>query len=192
MAGKPCSITPWLKTWYEEAGFVDVREEIFRLPTCGWPEDPEEKIIGTWMEEMLNSGIDGILRAYQLRVAGLTMEQHQVCSTIPWSSLPIVHHAIGACPAWIHMESCIPLQYKLELSLTLNHTTGGSDTGPERPKKSGLSYVYEFSRRIRPEARDRHKPRIREDTRIYRARRRTNIVIPRQIRLARKTAVVYH
>ncbi|KAK7707364.1 hypothetical protein SLS63_013750 [Diaporthe eres] len=78
VAGKPCTITPWLKTWYEEAGFVDVHEEIFRLPTCGWPEDPEEKIIGTWMEEMLNSGIDGILRAYQLRVAGLTMEQHQI------------------------------------------------------------------------------------------------------------------
>ncbi|KAH8785679.1 S-adenosyl-L-methionine-dependent methyltransferase [Diaporthe sp. PMI_573] len=77
IAGKPCTITPWLKMWYEEAGFVDVHEEIFRLPTCGWPEDPEEKWIGTWMEEMLNSGIDGILRAYQLRVAGLTMEQHQ-------------------------------------------------------------------------------------------------------------------
>lgn len=86
MAGKPCTITPWLKTWYEEAGFVDVHEEIFRLPTCGWPEDPEEKIIGTWMEEMLNSGIDGILRAYQLRVAGLTMEQHQVRVTIRWTS----------------------------------------------------------------------------------------------------------
>lgn len=60
-----------------------MHEEIFRLPTCGWPEDPEEKWIGTWMEEMLNSGIDGILRAYQLRVAGLTMEQHQVCTTSP-------------------------------------------------------------------------------------------------------------
>jgi metalloendopeptidase OMA1, mitochondrial len=78
VAGKPCTITPWLKTWYEEAGFVDVHEEIFRIPTCGWPDDPEEKGIGTWMEEMLNGGIDGILRAYQLRVAGLTMEQHQV------------------------------------------------------------------------------------------------------------------
>lgn len=96
-----------------------MREEIFRLPTCGWPEDPEEKIIGTWMEEMLNSGIDGILRAYQLRVAGLTMEQHQVCSTIPWSFLPVIHHTIGAYPAWLHTESSITLQNKLGLSLTL-------------------------------------------------------------------------
>lgn len=94
MAGKPCTITPWLKTWYEEAGFVDVHEEIFRLPTCGWPEDPEEKIIGTWMEEMLNSGIDGILRAYQLRVAGLTMEQHQVRLTIRWNFPSIIHLSI--------------------------------------------------------------------------------------------------
>lgn len=192
MAGKPCTITPWLKTWYEEAGFVDVREEIFRLPTCGWPEDPEEKIIGTWMEEMLNSGIDGILRAYQLRVAGLTMEQHQVCSTMPWSFLPIINKGIGACPAWLHTDASVPLRYQLGPFLTMNHTTGGSYTGSERSKKSGLPYVYEFSRCIRPEARDRHKPRIREDTRIYRAGRRTNIVIRRQLRLAWTTVVVYY
>lgn len=94
MAGKPCTIVPWLKRWYEEAGFVDVREEIFRLPTCGWPEDPEEKKIGTWMEEMMNGGIDGILRAYQLRVAGLTMEQHQVCKSYPPNGLPMIHLAL--------------------------------------------------------------------------------------------------
>lgn len=78
LAGKPCSITPHLKGWFLEAGFVDVREEVFKVPTCGWPEDPVQREIGTWCEEMLSSGIDGIARAYQLRVAGLTMEQHQV------------------------------------------------------------------------------------------------------------------
>lgn len=115
MAGKPCTITPWLKTWYEEAGFVDVREEIFRLPTCGWPEDPEEKIIGTWMEEMMNSGIDGILRAYQLRVAGLTMEQHQVCTTITWDvsvfDLPTTVWASVWTPASLLYRCTSPWDY---------------------------------------------------------------------------------
>lgn len=78
MTGRPCSITPHLKRWFLEAGFVDVREEVFKVPTCGWPEDPAGRELGTWCEEMLSGGIDGIARAYQLRVAGLTMEQHQV------------------------------------------------------------------------------------------------------------------
>lgn len=76
--GKTCTVTPHLRRWFVEAGFVDVREEVFRFPTCGWPEDPEQREIGVWAEEMLSSGIDGIARAYQMRVAGLTMEQHQV------------------------------------------------------------------------------------------------------------------
>lgn len=87
LAGKPCCITPHLKGWFVEAGFVDVREEVFKVPTCGWPEDPVQREIGTWCEEMLSSGIDGIARAYQLRVAGLTMEQHQVSEGLSYLSL---------------------------------------------------------------------------------------------------------
>lgn len=82
-----------------------MQEEIFRLPTCGWPEDTEEKVIGTWMEEMLNSGIDGILRAYQLRVAGLTMEQHQVCNPPPFFFFFLFSCTCGLSPYVLPTES---------------------------------------------------------------------------------------
>lgn len=72
------------------------------------------------MEEMLNSGIDGILRAYQLRVAGLTMEQHQVCNLscfLDLSSL-IFGKEVRVLPAWLHIESFVLLRHRSGLYLT--------------------------------------------------------------------------
>ncbi len=48
-AGKPLEIAPLLKQWYVEAGFVDVREDIFKLPMNAWPRDPYLKQIGRMM-----------------------------------------------------------------------------------------------------------------------------------------------
>lgn len=151
-----------------------MHEEIFRLPTCGWPEDPEEKWIGTWMEEMLNGGIDGILRAYQLRVAGLTMEQHQVCSAFPGS--------VPGCLIFGYGGVIYTVTLWKGLHLTESHTTGSSHSSSERPKKSGLSHLFEFPRRLWAKAGHGHIPRAREDTRNHTARR-TIIIISKPLGL---------
>jgi hypothetical protein len=45
-AEKPMRIANKLKRWYHEAGFVDVHEEVFKIPMNSWPKDPHYKHIG--------------------------------------------------------------------------------------------------------------------------------------------------
>jgi hypothetical protein len=45
-AGKPMRIANKLQRWYREAGFVDVHEEVFKMPMNPWPKDPHYKYIG--------------------------------------------------------------------------------------------------------------------------------------------------
>jgi len=44
--GKPLRIANKLKRWYKEAGFLDVHEEVFKIPMNPWPRDPHYKDIG--------------------------------------------------------------------------------------------------------------------------------------------------
>ncbi|KAF2190951.1 S-adenosyl-L-methionine-dependent methyltransferase [Zopfia rhizophila CBS 207.26] len=37
-----------MKQWFADAGFIDVREQIFKLPFNAWPKDPELKQIGRY------------------------------------------------------------------------------------------------------------------------------------------------
>jgi hypothetical protein len=46
LAGKPMRIANKLQRWYREAGFVDVHEEVFKMPMNQWPKDPRYKHIG--------------------------------------------------------------------------------------------------------------------------------------------------
>lgn len=48
--GKPLRIANKLKRWYEQAGFVDVHEEVFKLPINSWPKDPQFKMLGRFNE----------------------------------------------------------------------------------------------------------------------------------------------
>lgn len=85
LADKPCEVAQQLKGWFEQVGFVDVQERVYKMPTCAWPEDHEQKEIGWWMEEMLASHVSGISRAYQSRVGGLSVEEHEVSSKASFS-----------------------------------------------------------------------------------------------------------
>ena len=45
-----------LRRWYEEAGFVDVHELIFRIPSGPWPSDPQlEELGAAWQSCVLDS-----------------------------------------------------------------------------------------------------------------------------------------
>ena len=149
------------------------------------------------MEEMLNSGIDGILRAYQLRVAGLTMEQHQVSRARLLFLSTQIHSPVRRMAGLAAHGAFHAAALYVVTHLTEDYTTGGAYPRSERPKKSGLSHLFEFPRRLRPKTRHRHKPRLREDTRIYRAGRRRTIIliiiiiIWRKLRLAQTITVVY-
>lgn len=62
--GKPMRIANKLKRWYEQAGFVDVHEEVFKLPINSWPRDPQFKMLGRFNE---TNYLDG-LQAWSLQL----------------------------------------------------------------------------------------------------------------------------
>lgn len=78
VAGRPVDNAPKFKGWLEQAGFVDVQERITPIPVCPWPEDREQKELGFWMEEMFSSHLSGLSGAYQSRVNGMSVEEHEV------------------------------------------------------------------------------------------------------------------
>lgn len=46
LVDRPLRIANKLKRWYKEAGFVDVHEEIIKVPVNSWAKDPHFKDLG--------------------------------------------------------------------------------------------------------------------------------------------------
>ena len=55
--GRPLRIANKLKRWYEQAGFVDVHEEIFAIPVNSWPKDERMKVLGKWFYWNMCAGV---------------------------------------------------------------------------------------------------------------------------------------
>jgi hypothetical protein len=58
-AGRPLGIADKLKKWYEECGFVDVQEKVFKLPLNPWPRDRHLKALGRMYRHNWISGLQG-------------------------------------------------------------------------------------------------------------------------------------
>ncbi|KAI6709607.1 hypothetical protein JHW43_007877 [Diplocarpon mali] len=78
-AGRPLQIADKLKRWYEEVGFVDVQERVFRLPMNPWPRDPHLKALGRMSECNWLAGLSGLSMAYFCRVLNWTKPQIEAC-----------------------------------------------------------------------------------------------------------------
>lgn len=76
--GKPLRIANKLKRWYEEAGFVDVHEEVFKIPINSWPRDPQFKLIGRFWADSLTAGVQGFALALFTRYMGWTKDELEV------------------------------------------------------------------------------------------------------------------
>lgn len=76
--GRPLRIANKLKRWYEEAGFVDVEERVFKQPMNPWPEDKRQKEIGRWSETNWLDGLQGFSLAWFSRVLGWSKDEIEV------------------------------------------------------------------------------------------------------------------
>ncbi|KAF2084570.1 S-adenosyl-L-methionine-dependent methyltransferase [Saccharata proteae CBS 121410] len=76
--GRPLRIANKLKRWYEEAGFVDVHEEVFKLPINPWPKDPHLKTLGRFSESSLLEGLQAFSLAWFHRGLGWSKEEIEV------------------------------------------------------------------------------------------------------------------
>ncbi|PSN62667.1 S-adenosyl-L-methionine-dependent methyltransferase [Corynespora cassiicola Philippines] len=74
--GKPLRIANKLKRWYEQAGFVDVHEEVFKLPINSWPKDPQWKMLGRFNETNLLDGLQAF--SLQLFQKGLEWTKDEI------------------------------------------------------------------------------------------------------------------
>jgi trans-aconitate methyltransferase len=48
--GKPMGVAGNYKTWLEEAGFVDVKENVYKLPFSAWPKSAPLKQLGRYQQ----------------------------------------------------------------------------------------------------------------------------------------------
>lgn len=88
-AERPLLIANRLKRWFQQAGFVDVQEKVYRLPLNGWPRDPELKQLGMWWQQNLLLGLQAFSLAHFTRVLGWTKDELEVCYNLtgwraPW------------------------------------------------------------------------------------------------------------
>lgn len=77
-ANRPMRIANKLKRWYEAAGFVDVQEKVFKLPTNGWPRDPQLKVLGKLQEQNWLRGLSAFSMAHFSRVLGWSKAEIEV------------------------------------------------------------------------------------------------------------------
>jgi len=76
--GRPLRIANKMKKWYEQAGFVDVHEEVLKMPINQWPKDPQLKMLGRFWGQMLLEGLQGFSLAYFTRAFGWTKDEVEV------------------------------------------------------------------------------------------------------------------
>lgn len=77
-AGRPLTYADKLKKWYTEAGFVDVREKIIKIPINSWPRDKRLKTLGKYWAENMLAGLQGFSLALFSRVFGWSKPEIEV------------------------------------------------------------------------------------------------------------------
>ena len=58
--GKPVPHHTSFAPWFREAGFVDVREHFFKIPTNTWPKNKQLKEVGKYQLINYTEGYEGI------------------------------------------------------------------------------------------------------------------------------------
>lgn len=68
--GQTATPGPHLKKWAEDAGFVNIKEHVFKVPYGSWPKDPKLKEIGAWNQLQALEGVEGWSMGLLSRVMG--------------------------------------------------------------------------------------------------------------------------
>ena len=76
--GKQINIQPHLKDMILEAGFVDVKESIYKWPIGEWAQDPRLKDLGKWNAQHWMDGIE----TWSLRLFTQYMGVSQIYETL--------------------------------------------------------------------------------------------------------------
>ncbi|KAF3480863.1 uncharacterized protein GIQ15_06210 [Arthroderma uncinatum] len=67
-----------IKKWIQDAGFVDVKEQQFKLPINTWPKDPELKLAGRYQNVQYSDAIQPYALGLLVEVLGWSREEMEV------------------------------------------------------------------------------------------------------------------
>lgn len=76
--GRTMDPAPSMKDWVQDAGFVNVKQEVFKLPVGGWPKDPRFKEIGMLLGINFVEGVEAFTAAPFIDILGWTKEEVEV------------------------------------------------------------------------------------------------------------------
>lgn len=76
--GKRLNVAHLHRQWMVDAGFVDVTEDMYKIPIGPWPKDKKLKEIGRVQRVQMIEAIPTFSLAYYTRVLGYSLEQAQV------------------------------------------------------------------------------------------------------------------
>ena len=66
------------KGWFQERGYQNVTQKVFKLPFNPWPKDPRMKILGAWEMENLLSGLQAMVTRMFQKCLGLSDAECEV------------------------------------------------------------------------------------------------------------------
>ncbi|KAF2434307.1 methyltransferase, partial [Tothia fuscella] len=78
MFKKTLHIAKDMKQWMIDAGFEDVREEIYKVPCGTWPKNPKLKQLGLFQREQMCLAVESFAMGFMTRVLNWTNEECQV------------------------------------------------------------------------------------------------------------------
>ncbi|RMJ27592.1 Methyltransferase [Aspergillus sp. HF37] len=76
--GKDLNVTSKYKQWLIDAGFRNVKEDVYKIPVNPWAKDRKMKEIGRYQQVNMVEGMEAYSMALFTRVLGMTSEEVQV------------------------------------------------------------------------------------------------------------------
>lgn len=78
MFGKRLNIAESVKQRFIDAGFEDVRDDVYKVPIGTWPLDPKLKVLGLYQREQICDCVESVTLALLTRVLKWSNEETQV------------------------------------------------------------------------------------------------------------------
>lgn len=76
--GKPLNIARFHKKWMEDAGFVDVKEKVVKVPIGPWARDPKLKDLGRFERVHMNEAVEAHSMAFYTRGLNYSVDQARI------------------------------------------------------------------------------------------------------------------
>lgn len=149
-ADRPLPFADSMKRWYEEAGFVDVQEKVYKIPINRWPGVQKLKRLGEMFHANMESGLQAFSYALLHRVKGMSQEEIEVgCDFL----FPFFSPSFSFLPSLPVLPSCFGSRNKgVGIDIDDDDVTGLPRKCQEGYGRPARPRLYKVLCGVRPEA----------------------------------------